>query len=752
MHSLTESLLTTETWTRNSLCTRFDRRRAVDGHDPGVAVQLFAMLVVAILLLPATATAQGASPTGSERAKQAPLQVGAAVIDVTPLQFPVLVNGGMVARSVDTVHTKVNARAVVIDSGGQRIALVVVDSCMIPRPLCDEAKQLAASRTSIAPNRIMISATHTHTAPASMGCLGTDADPTYVPYLREKLAEAIATAEKNLQPAEIGWGSIPAAELTALRRWVRRPDRVATDPFGNATVRANMHAANNWDDVTGVSGPEDPELSLISFRSTSGRPLAVLANFSMHYFGDKALSADYFGLFANGMAEELSFDDKGGPAFVGILSHGCSGDVWRRDYALPPDQRPSPTIDQYAQQLLDLALSAYGKIQYTGQADVAMAERRMTLNYRVPDQQRLLWAQGIMEQLGDQPPKTREEVYAREQIILHERQKTEIVLQAIRIGDIAIATTPNETYALTGLKLKLRSPLSKTMVIELANGGDGYIPPPEQHVLGGYNTWPARSAGLEVTAEPKIVAASLELLEQVAGAPRRAVAPPAGPTAKAVLAEGPLAFWQLDDMEGPIAVDSSGNGRDGHLEDGYAFFLPGATPLHDEHPWPGNRSLFFAGGRIQHRFGHLTGPYTITMWCWNGMPLDARDTTGWLASRDFDHGTSDSGDHLGVGGGEQAGRVIFRHGNDVTAVGNTQLERWKWYHVALVRTEDQALVYVNGQLEMTAPIRGLPRAPQLFIGGRSDHADNWEGRLDEVAVFAKALSPAAIRKIAKAAK
>ena len=47
------------------------------------------------------------------------------------------------------------------------------------------------------------------------------------------------------------------------------------------------------------------------------------------------------------------------------------------------------------------------------------------------------------------------------------------------------------------------------MVIELANGGDGYIPPPEMHAWGGYNTWAARSAGLEVMAEPKITQAAI---------------------------------------------------------------------------------------------------------------------------------------------------------------------------------------------------------------------------------------------------
>jgi hypothetical protein len=57
--------------------------------------------------------------------------------------------------------------------------------------------------------------------------------------------------------------------------------------------------------------------------------------------------------------------------------------------------------------------------------------------------------------------------------------------------------------------------------MELANGAEGYIPPPEQHRLGGYTTWPARTAGLEVEAEPKIVEALLKLLEDVSGKQRR---------------------------------------------------------------------------------------------------------------------------------------------------------------------------------------------------------------------------------------
>ena len=86
------------------------------------------------------------------------------------------------------------------------------------------------------------------------------------------------------------------------------------------------------------------------------------------------------------------------------------------------------------------------------------------------------------------------EVYAKEAIFLHDEAERELKLQAIRVGDLGIAAIPNEVYALTGLKIKARSPFPSTFSIEPANGAEGYIPPPEQHRLGGYTTWPARTA------------------------------------------------------------------------------------------------------------------------------------------------------------------------------------------------------------------------------------------------------------------
>jgi hypothetical protein len=86
----------------------------------------------------------------------------------------------------------------------------------------------------------------------------------------------------------------------------------------------------------------------------------------------------------------------------------------------------------------------------------------------------------------------------------------------LRIGGFAIATSLCETYGSTGLAIKQRSPFELTMVISLANGCNGYLPPPEQFEFGGYTTWRARSSYLETGAEPQIRQALGTLLDEIA--------------------------------------------------------------------------------------------------------------------------------------------------------------------------------------------------------------------------------------------
>ena len=234
----------------------------------------------------------------------APIQAGAAKVDISPRDFPVIINGGFIERQTSSVTDPIHARALVLDDGNTEIAIVVVDSCMIPREVCDQAKSLCSASTGIPAERILISATHTHSAPGVMDyCLGSRADVNYTQFLMPRLAEAIEAAHRNLRPAQVGWVTADASSFTKCRRWITRPDKMGQDPFGETTVRAMMHPGHSNPDYVGPSGPVDPWLSILSVLTADGQPLALLGNFSMHYFrGHPGVSADYCGRFAKRIA------------------------------------------------------------------------------------------------------------------------------------------------------------------------------------------------------------------------------------------------------------------------------------------------------------------------------------------------------------------------------------------------------------------------------------------------------------------
>src|SRR5947208_15641841 len=89
-------------------------------------------------------------------------KAGAFAMDVTPTKFPISVNGNMADVQAKGANDPLHARCLVLDDGTTKLALVVVDSCMIPRELVLDAKALATKATGIAADHILISATHTH--------------------------------------------------------------------------------------------------------------------------------------------------------------------------------------------------------------------------------------------------------------------------------------------------------------------------------------------------------------------------------------------------------------------------------------------------------------------------------------------------------------------------------------------------------------------------------------------------------------
>ncbi len=577
----------------------------------------------------------------------------------------------------------------------------------------------------------MLSATHTHSAPSLMRCLGTDADPNYPAFALPRIAEGLQRAVDNLGPARVGWAVVPAPEHTHTRVWIRRPDKMLTDPFGEVTVRANMHPGYQNPDAIGPSGPSDPGLTLLAAQSRDGRPIAVLANYSMHYFGAQAVSADYYGLFAEKLGPLIGVTNTT-PAFVGIMSQGTSGDQHWMDYSQP---KKAVTLDAYAGEMAQIAADACKKIAFHDWVPLAMREKTLRIATRQPDAKRLAWARDLVEKLNGRAPQSLPEVYAGEQLWLAENPTRAVKLQALRVGELGIAIWPCEVFAISGLKIKAQSPLQPTMNIELANGEEGYIPPPELHPLGGYNTWSCRTAMLEANAEPKIVDGLLGLLEKVSGQPRRKVAATHGAYAQAVLAAKPLAYWRLDEWSGATALDATGAHRDATYEPGVARWLAGPASPAFSGAGASNRCPHLAGGRLLATLKPLKQSYTAEFWFWNGLPNDLRPVTGYLFGR--------GGEALALGGTNVApGALVFG-----ALAGRTVIAPKTWNHVALVRDGSRVAVYLNGNAEPEIAGEAAPdKSRDVFLGGRSDKEATFEGRVDEVAIYPRALSPQEIRR------
>jgi putative membrane-bound dehydrogenase-like protein len=665
---------------------------------------------------------------------------GAAAIDISPTTPTSIIAGGFLEGRATKVTDPLYVRSIVLDDQKTKIALVVVDTCMMTQELIDEAKTIASKKCGIAVDHMMVSATHTHSAPAAMGCLGTRQDKAYAAMLPGKIAESIRAADAKRQPAKIGWASIDDWEHTHNRRWIRKPERKVEDPFGEATGRANMHPGHLSADVIGPSGPVDPGLSVISVQTKEGTPLAVLANYSQHYYGSEAVSADYYGRFSKYIAKLLKQPGEGNGPFVCTMSQGTSGDLMWMDYG---SAAKSPGLERYAEAVALYAEKALKEVVYHDYVPLAIVEKRLTLGYRTPSEARLAWARPIAAKIENDLPKSLPEVYAREAIILHERQKTEIKLQAIRIGDLTISTLPNEVYALTGLKLKGRSPFAAHFNIELANGAEGYIPPPEQHVLGGYTTWPARTAGLEVEAETKIVDTLVGALEEATGKKRRAMDDEHGAYATTILNAKPTHYWRLNDADGKVARNAVDPSKPLKLKEGYAWYLPGVASgtgtgkgeALKTSAFSGakqiNRAVHLAGGQLDSGITSLDKSWSIVLWFWLGEKSGASERSGTLI--ELPNGTV-------VKAKQSADHTVELWLDDQVLLVDRGVS-WRGaadqWHQAVLNSNGEAIELLIDETQddtLQVPMRPAIPGKTLTFGA------GLEGKLDEIAVFDRGLS------------
>ena len=451
------------------------------------------------------------------------LRAGAAAVDITPKDFPVNMPGGFGPNMAEKAHDPLHARALVLDDGTTKLAIVVVDNLGVARQTVDEAKLLASRKCDLLPERILISSTHTHSAPPSNVIDGPKEAVAYRKILVEGIAEAIIRAHGNLRPAAVGAAAHPLPDEVFNRRWFLKPDKMPLNPFGGKDI-VKMNPGNSPDILLKPAGPTDPDVSVLSVQDAKTRkPLAIYANYSLHYVGctpKASASADYFGEFARLMPARVGAKPDGSDGFVAMLSNGTSGDINNIPFGVTPPRPPREPFEQIrivAGKTADAAWHARSKITaHNPNVRLGMIQREITLRLRKPTAEQLQRAKEILAitdeaERAKLPPLALP--YAQRAIALAAADETlKVPLQAIRIGDIAICAIPFETFVETGLDLKRRSPFARSVIVGIANGYNGYLPTPEQHKLGGYETW----LGTNKVQEDTTVILTNNLLEMLA--------------------------------------------------------------------------------------------------------------------------------------------------------------------------------------------------------------------------------------------
>ncbi len=433
------------------------------------------------------------------------LKAGSAQVNITPPVGTTLV-GQWAARKSTDVHDELFANALVMDDGKNRVAMVSCDVLSIGNTSKQAIRDAIERETDVDPDHVFLCATHTHTGPAVVSALGTNADEIYTEQFIKMVAGSVKMANDRLEDVDLGIGSGSAPGWAFPRRyWMK-----------DGTVK--MHPRKGDPNIVRVQGEADPELNVLYVKNKADEAIAIMVNFACHATvvgGDRVISADYPGAIRDNIKKLV------GQKTVVLFGNGPCGDVCQIDVENPA--RSESGHAWRARMGLALACEAVKVMAATDplppeEIDMDVRKEYLDIPIREIPQKELAEAcKTFANKPLDPPPTKRDEIEKRELILLAEEREKDphahAELMAIRIGKSAIVGIPAELFSGLGRQIKLASAYKPTFVIELANGCVGYIPTEEAFPGGGYETELVRSSKLVPEAGKMVVQKAVELLK-----------------------------------------------------------------------------------------------------------------------------------------------------------------------------------------------------------------------------------------------
>ena len=468
---------------------------------------LLSVLIFALPLL------TGCRNPGRVRSSSNQLRVGAAEVDITP-PISYRMAGYFDERISTGVHDPLHAKALVLQQGETRLALVFCDLLGLTLHVTTNARVRASQITGISASNIVISATHSHTGPlfddvrrqyfheAAVASQGSDPYEKidYPAQLIDRLVAVISQANANLKPAELQAGIATQPGLTFNRRYWMKNGKVVFNP---GQLNPN---------IIRPAGPTDPDVGILLAREVGAeRPFAGATVFAMHSdtVGGTLYSADYEYYVQQTLRQSFK------PAFISGFALGACGDLNHINVEKKERTSGFDVAERIGQTLGRTVLEAAPNLPVARRPALASRSITLTVPLQSVTPEQFEKALAMVPKLGD----TRTDFYARVAAVkvldLHHRGSSiTMEVQVFRLDkDTAIVCLPGELFSELGLAIKQASPFKRTLVMTICNDRPSYVPTRKAFIEGSYEVENSRVApGIG----EELVDTALKLLRELA--------------------------------------------------------------------------------------------------------------------------------------------------------------------------------------------------------------------------------------------
>lgn len=453
------------------------------------ATRLFSVVLV---------VACGSSGIATEGAE---LLVGAATADITP-DRPVPLTGMRTVRVSKGIHSRCKANVLAIESrDGEEVLdqaiLVSCDLCVIRPGIQQGFRDHVANRLpGFDIKKLFLAATHTHAAPVLLQDRYKESDygdamqpKEYVPFLYERMADAVVKAWESREPGAVAWG-LGHAVVGRNRR------AVYSDGSGK------MYGATNTAAFRRIEGYEDHAVDVLCFfdQQEQLRATAITVACPSQSMGGGLLSADFWHDVREQIHERqgedvcvLGFCAPAGDQAPNLL-------LRKKSEARMNRLRGSTYTQELGRRIADAFDDVLGVIRQDIRSDVPFIHhvKEIDLPGMKVDEETYARIKKLADALDAKkemvgPDWWNRHFYGFVVDRYEAQQKGPVVnsveMHVLRLGDVAIATNPYELYLDYGVQIQGRSPAPQTILIQLAAAMEFayYVPTPRAIEAGGYS-------------------------------------------------------------------------------------------------------------------------------------------------------------------------------------------------------------------------------------------------------------------------